>query len=205
MSQFCTVKPEWVGATAYVIAGGPSVRQQRLGMLAGRRVIVVNSSYEAFPDADICFFTDNRWWVDHWKRPAMLAFKGRVFTVCQAAAGERLHRMKCIYPPPGLADAPDTLATQRTSLQGAMNLAVHLGVRRIVLLGADMGRAPDGTSHHHAPHKYPNRPGNESWDLQMAQFRTIVEPLKARGVDVVNTSPDSRLPWWPKKLLSEVV
>ncbi|MBR0876885.1 hypothetical protein JQ608_06675 [Bradyrhizobium liaoningense] len=176
-----------------------------MDMLKGRRVIVVNSSYETFPDADVCFFGDNRWWEDHKQRDAMVAFKGRVFTAALAAAGERLHRMRRINPPPGLADAPDALATQRTSLQGAMNLAVHFGVRRIVLLGADMGRAPDGSSHHHSPHKWPNKPGNETWDIQMAQFRTIVEPLKARGVDVVNTSPDSRLPWWPKRLLSEVV
>ncbi|MCK1668626.1 hypothetical protein [Bradyrhizobium sp. 153] len=205
MSQFYTVRPEWLGATAYIIAGGPSVRRQNLNMLKGRHVIVVNSSYEAFPDADFCFFADSRWWEDHKTRAGMRSFKGRVVAASQSVAGEGLLRVKRIYPPPGLADAPDTVATQRTSLQGAMNLAVHLGVARIVLLGADMGRAPDGSSHHHSPHKWPNKPGNQTWDVQMAQFRTIVEPLKARNVDVVNTSPDSRLPWWPKRLLSEVV
>ncbi|WP_051389638.1 hypothetical protein [Bradyrhizobium sp. Ec3.3] len=205
MSDFYRCKPEWLGATAYVIAGGPSVRHQNLAMLKDRHVIVVNSSYEAYPDADICFFADHRWWEDHKTRPGMVSFKGRLFTASHAAAGERLHRMRRVYPPPGLADAPDALATQRTSLQGAMNLAVHLGVRRIVLLGADMARSPDGASHHHTPHKWPNKPGNETWDVQMAQFRTIVEPLMARNVEVINTSPLSRLPWWPKRLLSEVV
>jgi hypothetical protein len=205
MSEHYKCAPEWAGDTAYIIAGGPSVQHEDLSVLKGRRVIVVNSSYEAHPEADVCFFGDVRWWEEHRHRQPMIRFKGRLFTASQQASGYRLNKLRRVYPPPGLADQPDALATQRTSLHGAMNLAVHFGVKRIVLIGADMGRGPGGQTHHHGPHKWSNKPGNETWDIQMAQFITIVDPLELREIEVLNTSMKSRIDWWPKKPLPECV
>jgi hypothetical protein len=105
-------------------------------------------------------------------------------------------------PPPGLSFDPTCVVSQRTSLQGAINLAVHLGAIRIVLLGADMRRARDGRSHHHSPHPRPNKPGNRTWDAQMMQLRLTVTPLRERGIEVFNTSPISRITWWPRAELT---
>ncbi len=88
----------------------------------------------------------------------------------------------------------------RTSLHAAMNFAVHLGASRLVLLGADM--QPDGErTHHHAPHPWPQKPG--CWDTQMTALRQTVEPLAQMGIEVINTSPVSRIDWWPKASLDE--
>ena len=105
-------------------------------------------------------------------------------------------------PPPGLSLDRSCAVSERTSLQGAINFAVHLGVKRIVLLGADMRRADDGRSHHHLPHPRPNKPGNQTWDIQMAQLRLAVEPLRQLGIDVINTSPITRIDWWPRAELA---
>lgn len=201
--SYTTIRPEWEGQTAFIIGGGPSVAEQDLSALAGRRVIVVNSSYEAYPGADALFFGDHRWWQVHACR--LENFPGRIYSCAAASAGRRLLKLRRVVPPPGLAEDRDAVASQRTSLHGAMNLAVHLGVRRIVLLGADMGRDASGRSHHHSPHQWANRPGNETWDVQMAQFRFIVAPLAARGVEVINASPVSRIPWWPIRPLGEAL
>lgn len=154
---YWTVTPEWKGETVFIIGGGTSVCRQNVSRLEGRKVIAVNSSYEVAPFAQILFFGDNRWWQEHRYRAALVDFKGRLVTVSEAADGERLIKLKRVRPGgngPGLATKPDTLASQKTSLQGAMNLAFHLGAARIVLLGADMRRADDGRSHHHSPHKW---------------------------------------------------
>jgi hypothetical protein len=192
------VQREWEGQTAFIIAGGTSILEQDVGSLAGQRVIAVNSSYQVAPFADICFFADNRWWEAHRKREPIVNWSGRLVTCSRAAEGDHLLRLRRDAPPPGFAVDNRAVASQWTSTQGAMNLAAHLGVKRIVLLGADMYRREDGVSHHHEAHPWPNKPGNETWDIQMRYLQMIVEPLHERGIEVFNTSMKSRLPWWPK-------
>lgn len=194
------IQPDWAGETVYIVAGGTSVRGLDLSLLKGRRVIAVNSSYETVPFADLLFFSDVRWYEEHKNRKAYLEFPGKVATVSRIVqdvpsrpALLRLHR----HGQPGLATPNDGVICQRTSLQGAMNLAAHKGVARIVLIGADMRRAEDGTTHHHIPHKWKNRAGNKTWDVQMTQLVTTVEPLRALGIEVINVSPISRITWWP--------
>lgn len=212
--DFWHVKPEWKGETAFIVGGGPSVAGQNLELLRGRRVIAVNSSYERVPWADICYFADQRWFFEHKDRPAFKAFAGRKVTCAhKPTVGDpatlRLMRIVPNFDPnyapvgPGLALAPHAVVSNRTSLQGALNLAFHLGASRLVLLGADMARSAEGASHHHSPHPWRNKPGNETWDTQMEQLVMIVEPLRERKIEVINTSAVSRLTWWPKMTLEE--
>jgi hypothetical protein len=203
VKSFHKIEPTWTGQTAFIVGGGTSVATQNLDVLRGRRVIVVNSSYERVPFADYLFFGDIKWFHHHWRKPEFLAFAGNIVTVHATLTGDsRVLHMKRVQPREcGLSDARDSLASQRTSLQGAINLAVHEGAARLVLLGADMQRAPDGTSHHHTPHPWRNQPGNVTWDQQMRELESAVPLLKARGVEVINASPYSRLPWWPMQPL----
>jgi hypothetical protein len=200
------VEREWDGETAFVICGGTSVAGMDLSCLKGRKVVAVNSSYEVAPFADILFFGDQRWWSKH--RSKVISFKGRIATASARAEKKdpkRLLLLKRRTPPPGLVVDSDCVVMERTSLQAAMNLLVHLGVKRIVLIGADMRRGADGKSHHHSPHPWKNKPGDKSWDLQMKQLQLIVDPLKKLQVEVINTSMISRLPWWPKMTLEEAI
>lgn len=206
MRPLWTVTPEWAGETAFVVAGGPSVAALYLDVLKGRKVIAVNSSYERVPFADILFFGDARWWDDHRDRDALKAFSGRLVTCSQVAVDcppYTLLRLRRDAPPPGFSADPCAVASQWTSSQGAMNLSAHLGVRRIVMLGLDLQRAPDGSSHHHSPHKWPNKEGNRTWDYQLRTLEMIVEPLRVRDIEVINASPVSRAPWWPKMSLED--
>lgn len=193
-----TVPPLWKGETAFIIASGPSVAQQNVSALEGRKVIAINSSWQAAPFAQYCFFGDRRWWAENEK--ALEAYKGQLVTCAPNAFGQRLKKIEKKSAPPGVWPEPNGVVMGRTSLQAAMNFAVHLGVSRIVLLGADM-QADGERTHHHAPHPWPQKPG--CWDQQMKTLVQTVEPLQALGVEVLNTSPVSRLPWWPKVSLDE--
>lgn len=198
---FAKVPREWGGETAFIIAGGPSVAGEDVSRLQGRRVIVVNSSYAVAPFADILFFGDSRWWIEH--RARLAGFAGRMVTCSNGARGDRLLHLRKVRPPPGITFDPGAVAMSRTSLQGAMNVAVHLGVARIVLIGADMQPARDGRSHHHQPHPWPVRTG--CWAEQMKDLRHAAAPLAERGVEVVNASPRSLITWWPQRRMEEVL
>jgi len=100
----------------------------------------------------------------------------------------------------GLELEPTGLRTGRNSGYQAINLAVHLGAARILLLGYDMAENPVGPSHwfgehpDHQPSPYP----------QMREaFDTIVEPLAAIGVTVVNCSRRTALTAFPCALLED--
>jgi hypothetical protein len=195
-----SVPPEWAGEACFIVAGGPSVLRQDLSLLAGRRVIVINSAYQAYPAADFLFFADVRWYRLH--IAAVKKFAGRVVTCsfCDVPPVLKLNRRN----PPGLHDDPTCLTMRNTSLQGAINLACHLGVTLQVLLGADGGPAADGRMHHHAPHPWPQRA--RCFEIQRDDLATTLAPLKARGVTVLNASPGSA--WtdlWPVVDLAEAL
>ena len=84
-----------------------------------------------------------------------------------------------------------------------MNLALHWGARRFVLVGYDMG--PVGKrSHFFGDH--PKGLRNESpWNLFVRNFGAIAEDCKRLGLEVVNTSQVSRLRCFPRASLNDAL
>jgi hypothetical protein len=199
MAILWSASAEWTGEAGFVIAGGPSVLQQPVPLLTGRRVVAINSSWEIFPTADILLFADHRWWIENRRR--LSGFKGRIVTVSELSADPRLLHLRKAQPPPALTARRDSLAMTRTTLQAAINLLVHFGCIRIVLLGADMRAGADGRTHHHRPHPWASKPG--CWAVQMEGLQQVVPLLAAKGIEVFNASPCSAIEWWPKKPLTE--
>lgn len=189
---FWTAQPVWQGETCFIVCGGPSLIGFDFERLRGRRVIAINSSYEKVPFAEVLVFGDGRWW--NWRRDHARQFGGRIVH-CGEQRDQRLSVMRPVKPP-GLQSARDAVTFRHTSLTAALNLAVHFGVSRIVLLGADMGRDDKGLTHHHAPHPVPSREG--CWDMQMKDIETLVKPLAVAGVEVINASLNSRMEFWPR-------
>lgn len=195
------VAPEWAGETCFIVGGGVSVATQPIERLRGRKVIALNSSYLTVPFADILLFADSRWWRVHMEqhRPDLDAFAGRIAGCSQHVDDPRVWRLRRTRPP-GLAVERDAVVMQWTVMAAAINLAVHLGVARIVTLGLD-GKETEGRSHHHEPHPWPQRPG--CWANQRADLASLVEPLAERGITLRNASPGSALDLWPVYQLKE--
>lgn len=197
------VPEEWKGETVFIVGGGPSVIHQRPHRLKGRKVIAINSSYETVPFAQYLFFGDRRWHEEHRDRPAYKAFVAggaTVVTVSHPAGGPELKKLKRIVPDckaNGLTSTRVGLSCQKTSFQGAINLAVMLGAKRLVLLGLDGKRSESGLTHHHTPHRWPSKPGNATWVGQRRQLSMIVPHLQLRGIEVFNTCPNSYFDFWP--------
>jgi hypothetical protein len=186
----------------FIVAGGPSVAGQDTERLKGQRVIAINSSWQRVPFAEILFFADDRWWNEYHKA-VLEGFVGRITTLAEAVHHPRLekfHRRKI----PGLSTDPRTLMVRRTSLTGAINLALHMGFREMVLLGADGGPAANGRLHHHAEYKWGI--SAQFWAEQREDLKAAAHDLKRLGVSVVNASPGSALAdLWPIAMLDDVL
>ena len=191
----------WRDKTCFIIGGGPSVLGQNIEQLKGHRVIAINSSWEIAPFAQYCFFGDVRWYNHHEK--AFKAYTG--IKISCAGPGWKHADIRFLQKvhPPGLQTDPEKITVRRTSATGAINIAFHMGCRRIVLIGIDQCVAPDGKTHHHPAHPFPWVA--DCFQHQYDDFAGIVGDLRARQIDVVNASPVSTLPWWPKVDLDEEV
>jgi hypothetical protein len=185
---FWRVEREWPGETAFIVGGGPSVLEQDLELLRGRRVIVINSSVFAVPWADFLFFGDWRWWHEPENKAAIAGFAERVVTTSRMVSDSKVLTCRKTNPP-GLALARDSLMQKWTSLTAATNLAAHLvgPGGTIVWLGADGKHAADGRTHHHKPHRWPFKLG--AYDKQRADLITIIPSLRTLRISLFNASP----------------
>lgn len=195
------VEAIWPGETCCIVAGGPSLAGFDFTRLAGFRSIVINSSVFAYPQADVLFFGDDRWW-DWYHAEVCRDFAGVIYSASHINHS-RIRQLFRRKPPPYITAARNEVTMQHTSLTGTLNLAVHFGCKKIVLLGADMKAAADGRTHHHLPHRVPQDPG--CWDKQLDEVQRASLTLKDLGVEVINTSLESRIDWWPKQQIDEVI
>jgi hypothetical protein len=100
----------------------------------------------------------------------------------------------------GLETKPGCLRHGSNSTYAATNLAaVHLGFKRIYLLGVDMKwgeKNNKATSHWHDGHKRID--AESTYKNMMKHWATITDPLKEIGVEVWNANPNSALDCFPK-------
>lgn len=190
---------DWSARTVFILAGGPSVLDLGLSPLRGRPVIAINSAYETWPQADICFFADARWYSQVYAhRPA---FAGRFATTSTGGPPDVLRFVK-IDPSNGIAVKRDQLALSRTSVSGAVNLARHWGATAIALLGVD-GKTGD-TRHHHGA-KYPWPLVNGCFDHHRNELAALSSSLRAEGIRLLNCSPVNVIPGWDRVTFDEAL
>jgi hypothetical protein len=212
----------WSGGTAFIIGGGPSMPLQfgvpedvvskvmsgalspssyspHLSPIHGAHVIGVNNAYQIGPWIDCIFFGDCAWYLVH--RLTLAKLSNLKVSCCPRFAGRPAKDMEGIkylakdgghrY---GISDNPSKLAWNHNSGAAAINLAVHFGVRRIILLGFDMCQA--GTaSHWHGSHGNKKSP---PFARHLKGFPAIAEDAKRRGVEILNASPISTIEYFPK-------
>ncbi len=194
--EFWPVPRLWAGGTAFIVAGGPSLAGFDGERLRGRRVIAVNNAYGLVPHAGFLYFADRAWW--GWHRESAAAFEGAIVTVCHdCAARERRLKLLEVTGTKGLElEKPWGVRTGNNSAYQAINLAVHLCAKRIVLLGVDMRFGAGGRKHWHPGH--PRTMDESVFQRMISHFRTLPEGLAKAGVEVVNATPHSALEVFPR-------
>ncbi len=204
----------WDGETAFILAGGSSLRGQDLSGLAGRKVLTVNDSWRLAPHGSINYFGDGSWWTDQiakcrWSLDATRSFHDQIYKGfwVTAAPGFQEHPQVMqlrLTGERGLETEPDGLRHGSNSGYQAINLCYHLGARRIVLLGYDM-RCYGYQTHWHDDAKQ-GMEFEQTLKLSfLPHFESLVTPLAREEVDVVNATPNSSLTCWPFVPLEKIL
>lgn len=205
--RYATVPRCWLGSTIVVVACGPSLTQDDVEACRGRaRVIAVNAAaIHRAPWADVRYAHHAETWDDEQGLPDFrgLKYSGE-WTRWPDVGALRM------VAPTGLELDPSGLRHGGTSAYQAVNLAFHLGAKRIVLLGVDMQPGENGELHYYPDSYYPGRT-HESllvaypFATWLSWFPTIAQPLADRGVDVVNCTRRTALTCFRRASLDEAL
>ena len=143
------IKPLYEGETAILVATGPSVenhvkeiRDAKAGKRA--RIITVNNAYELVPFADAHISCNLDWWEHYWPKSAILREMGcPKYTWYKDIADKYgINYVKAIVKD-GLSLDPRILHINHGSGPMGINLALHLGIKKLLLIGHDMSFAKD--------------------------------------------------------------
>ncbi len=186
------------GRTVACVASGPSLTESDVGLLSGLPIIAINDAIRLVPQADVLYSSDHRWWKWFHRSPYAQTFTGQKYAIGRCAWPD-VQVLKNTGAD-GLEVSPTGLKNYRNSGGAAINLAVHVGAARILLLGYDMAHGPKGRNHFH---------DDVCLGSPYAQFRkhiaTMVEPLRTIGVTVINCSRHTRLECFPRVALEEAI
>jgi len=202
----------WPGATVVCIAGGPSltltqVRRVAIARLEERcRVIAVNDAIYVAWFADWLHATDNKWWT--WHRLSATKFGGIKTAIADGLpAGWGVKILRNANGEGGqmggFSEAPDTIHPGGNGGYQAVQMAAKAGGCRIPLLGFDMRFGPADESHWHGDH--PDGMRSDYVNTMLPWWPSLVEPLKARGVEVINCSPGSAIECFPRANIEDVL
>ena len=210
------------GGTVLILGSGPSLTREDVDLARAGvdRTIAVNDAYLYAPDADVLYACDARWWTRHGFCRARHTYgtAARVFPpftgglkASMAAHAAAVTEPDVMVfgqgPQAGLCADPLKLASGKDSAHQAINLAVHLGATRIVLLGVDMqdGKVFRDGHWRQADHFWGQHPDltKPHYLASRKLLATLVEPLRKAGVAIVNCSPGSAVTCFPMQDLRE--
>ena len=195
------------GKTIYCIGSGPSLRGLLLMIPRDENkvIIVVNRMAERIPWANIVTTSDTSILKNYYNLPE---FEGAKIACMYADFGEidaKQHltrnapiRKDIIYlrraDNPGLSENRSMIHGLANSGFGALNLAYLMDPKKIILLGYDFT--------HHQSYCYDNSPLTKKQfphhERQYNQFSLAAKQLALNGIEVINGSLISELPFWPK-------
>jgi hypothetical protein len=198
----------WPGQTICCIAAGPSLTRDDCAAVRGQMpVIAVNSVVHDFaPWADVLYACDFQWWNWH---DGMPGFTGRKFSLSEKA-GEHWPDVTVLADTgvTGLELEPTGLRSGKNSGYQAINLAVHLGASRILLLGYDLQVGPGERRRCHPDHPISEddpvaalRRFRHRLSRWIEHYATLVGPLDTLGVEVWNCTRSTAMRCFPQMTL----
>ena len=199
--EYGKVNEIWTGETIYLIGGGPSLKNFKWNSLQGKKTIAINKAIKFYNNADVMYWTDGR--VYTWFEKEINEFKGLKYTIRARSYPSNVTILKK-GKKYGLELAKDTLSHGNNSGYAAINLAIHLGAKRIVLLGYDMGRTNEGSHFHDG---YPvNATADKIYKEQfLPGFSILKNELKGKGIQIFNACPTSNLKAFPRITIEEAL
>jgi len=216
----------WPGGTAYIIGGGPSLAgqdlcleprddlyyQKRYGLeayLYDKHCIACNDSiYLGMGWIEIAWFCDYEWANKHME--FLLLFSGRMGSL---GHGIVAHAAKLNTPQFrkmkrgkefGIDTRPGTVSWNNSAGNAAINLAWHLGAKRVVLLGFDAGESVVRGVRETNWYPRKGKQHRSTWDRFLKAYPYIKDDAEELGLEILNATPGSRIREFPFVRLEEV-
>lgn len=192
----------WQGGTAVAMASGPSLTAEDVEAVrawraagAGRYVGVTNTTFRSALWADLLYAADKKWW-DAYHTEVRATFTGELWTQDDAARKHYGIRHVQCEQRFGLSRIAGVVHNGGNSGHQLVGLLANQGVRKIILLGYDM-QLTNGAAHHHGDHPKPLRQ-NTAFDTWRRNFRELALDAKTAGIELLNATRITALPWVPR-------
>lgn len=164
-------------------------------------MVATNDTYRLAPWADVLHACDEKWWEVHLGVPE---FAGLKFSLQNGARQWPGVQVIGAQGDRGLSADPSEVTTGKNSGHQAINIAVHLGAKRIVLLGYDMQAREGAPSHFFGEHPKPLK-AMPAFAYCISCFESLVQPLALLGVEIVNCTRETALTCFPRQPLEAVL
>lgn len=184
----------WRNADVFIIGGGPSLKEFRWQRLVGQKTIGCNSAFlHGASICTLCLFSDAHWFLA--MEDELESYAGRVVTQCEDNVVERPWVSRMARRESGLHT--DALGFGGNSGCSAINLALIMGARRVILLGFDCRMGNQNEMNWHDRRVEPANP--EVFSKFFEGFEAIARqlPVVFPGRQVLNATPQSALPCFP--------
>jgi hypothetical protein len=202
--RFWNIQPTWYGEKCFIIATGPSLSKEDCDKILKFKnkfkVIAINDAYTLFPEADLLYACDEKWWLHH---EGVKNFKGKKCSMQPVYPHEEIVFVENLGVN-GISTKPGHIYNGRNSSYQAMNIALQLGCKEVYFLGLDMGFRDESKTHFFGNH--PKKIQRYSdYSVFIKNFE-IAAPLVAElGMKVFNCTKNSALKCFEYKPLEEVL
>jgi hypothetical protein len=197
------VPPLWEGATAFILGGGPSLHDVDLSRVKNEKVIGINEAYTFGDWVDFTFIGNNKYYVRH--KNALADYRGQIG--CAGGKSYNDPNVLTVYKSNTICTMQrGRIGMANNSGIGAINLAMQLGVREIVLLGFDMG-LKNGINWHknNVTIQFQKKQITERYyeTVRKTMCNRVVDIVYGAGIDVYNCTPQTSLDCFPVMTLDE--
>jgi hypothetical protein len=223
----------WDGADVWIIGGGPSVPKQfgipnrviqsvlngsaspsvyspYMEALHDKHVIGINVAFLIGNWIDMVFFGDGNFFLQNFEKLAEFPglkvscdFKSAKYDWVKNMArdGDKLL---------GLTTKPGHVSWNHSSGAASICVAANAGAKRIILLGFDMKLDDSNLQYWHDLYgkgleMTERRLMGLPFDRHLKGFSVIAADAKARGIEILNASPDSAIKQFPKFTVKELL
>lgn len=222
------ILPLFKGETGIIVATGPSLKKDQLEVINTSRsrnqcrVFTINNSFEKVAQTDVQLSCDGPWWRYYWPRwKELRELPAMMFTWYPELAEQfGIEYIQAIVKN-GLSTDPGVVHINHGSGPMMINLALHFGISRLLLIGHDMKFASDynaakrdpGSSPRHYFGEYPDV--LQHWpsvkvkqgvlDGLITAYNGIQNDIYNRGIplEIINCTPGSALTSFPTSTLEK--
>lgn len=195
----------------------PNVYSPYMSAIHDKHVIGINMSYKIGDWIDVVFFGDNGFFL---REKSNLSIFPGIKVSCHPQV-EKYPWVKYVGKDTrhikGISSNPKMVAWNANSGSAAISLAVHFGVKRIILLGFDMKLDDVGKQHwHDLYHRLENlkngvirgkrgKPQGLPFKRHLLGFPEIAKDAKSMGVEILNASHNSDIKEFKKVNVKDLI